>query len=100
MFTAVDYALQHGKRVLVIGQPYLEGSQLRARHIDQQTTLASGLARRYAGNPRVRYADVGDAVDISNPLVGYDHMHLTAPANAAVADALVAPVLALAKVTP
>lgn len=99
MFTAIDYALQTGKRVLVITQPYLAG-QLRERHIDQQTAMADVLARRYQGNPRVQYANVGDAVDISDPEVGYDRMHLTAPANAIVAERLVQPVLELARVRP
>lgn len=95
MFTAVDHALAMGKRVLVITQPYIGDS-----HVDQQSTMAAALARRYQGNPRVRYANAGDAVDMTDPLDGYDHMHLTAPANAAVAERLVEPVLALAQVGP
>ena len=56
------------------------------------------LMRRYQNNPRVQYTNVGDAVDITNPLVGYDSMHLTAPASAIVAEHLVGPVLALAQI--
>ena len=99
MFMAVDRALALDKRVLVIGQPYL-AAELRARHIDQQTTMATELMRRYQGNPRVQYVNAGDAVDINDPLIGYDRMHLTAPGNAAVAERLVEPVRALAQVKP
>lgn len=95
MFTAVDHALAMGKRVLVISQPYVSDG-----HRDQQQTMAAALALRYQGNPRVRYANVGTVVDTNDPLLAYDHMHLTAPGNAAIADALVEPVLALAQVTP
>jgi lysophospholipase L1-like esterase len=98
MFAAVDRALALGKRVLVITQPYLAGF-LRDRHIDQQTTLAAALARRYPGNPRVQYVNAGDAVDITDPSIGYDRMHLTAPGNAAVAERLVEPVRALIQST-
>ena len=97
MFTAVDRVLALEKRVLVISQPYLAG-YMRARHIDQQTTMVAELMRRYQNNPHVQYINVGDAVDITNPLVGYDSMHLTAAASAIVAEHLVGPVLALAQV--
>jgi hypothetical protein len=92
MFKAVDHAVAMGKRVLVITQPYLAGS-LRERHVDQQRTMSEALALRYAGNRSVRYANLGDAVDINDPLIGYDRMHLTVPGNAAVAERLVEPVL-------
>ena len=94
MFKAVDHALAMGKRVLVITQPNLGGS-LRERHIDQQKTMADALALRYRGNPRVGYANAGAVVDIEDPLVGYDHMHLTAPGSAVVAEFLVEPVRGL-----
>jgi len=99
MFTAVDHALAMRKRVLVITQPYAAGF-LRERHVDQQSTMSTTLLIRYQGNPRVQYANAGTAVDISDPVVGYDHMHLTAPANAVVAAHLVEPIRALAQVRP
>jgi hypothetical protein len=43
----------------------------------------------------VHYANAGDAVDINDPSIGYDRMHLTAPGNATVAEQLVEPVLQL-----
>jgi hypothetical protein len=99
MFTAVDHALAMKKRVLVITQPYAAGF-LRDRHVDQQSTMSTALVARYQGNPRVQYANAGNAVDIADPLVGYDHMHLTAPANAAVAAHLADPIRALAQIQP
>ena len=99
MFMAIDRALAMGKRVMVITQPYLAG-HLRERHVDQQLTLSTELARRYQGNPRVQYTNAGDSVDITDPLVGYDHMHLTVPANAAVAERLVEPLRLLSQVKP
>ena len=99
MFAAVDRALAMGKRVAVITQPYL-GGEFGERHMDQQRTMSEALARRYAGNPGVEYVNAGDAVDMTDPAYGYDHMHLTAPANGSVAAALIQPIRALAQVKP
>jgi hypothetical protein len=91
---AVDFALEHGKQVLVVAQPHpLEF--LRDRHIAQQTELAGMLRRRFADDPRVQYVDLGDTVDLSDPKHSFDRMHLTAPGNAIVAAALVDPVKAM-----
>jgi hypothetical protein len=99
IFDAVDYALAHGQRVVVIGQPYLlkEG---RARHEWQQTTMSAMLERRYRDTPNVRYVNAGPSVDIADPRYGYDGMHLTAAGNKIVASYLADPLLAVAASVP
>ena len=99
MLIAVEFALAHGKQVLVVGQPHPLGA-LRDRHLDQQTEMAAMLRRRFAGDRRVRYLDLGDLVDLSDPERSFDRMHLTAPGNAIVATALVEPVRAMAAGRP
>jgi hypothetical protein len=94
--TAVRYAVDQRKSVLVIGQPRLAYGQ-GERHASQQHALAEMLARDFTGNARVRYVDVGDAVDLSDQSVAFDGLHLSRDANAVVARRLVEPVKELIK---
>jgi hypothetical protein len=94
---AVEYALRSGKQVLVATQPYLGVTDhVRQRHIEQQSEMAAMLARRFGTNPRVAYVNLGTTVDLHDPSLSFDRMHLTVEGNRRVAQALVAPVLALA----
>ena len=81
--------------MLVVTQPYeLEG--VGERHREQQREMAAMLQRRFGGDRRIRYVNLGPSVDLRDPALSFDHMHLTAPGNARIADALVQPVLDLA----
>jgi hypothetical protein len=94
---AVDFALGRGAQVVVVTQPYAVLSpSIRQRHVEQQAEMAAMLARRFGGDPRVAYVNLGPLVDLSNPRLSFDQMHLTPAGNARVAEALVAPVLQLA----
>jgi hypothetical protein len=93
MLDAVDYAVGAGKLVLVVGQPYEPGPNRRPRHMDQQRELQDAVSRRFGGNTRVRYLNLGTAVELADPRLSFDQMHLTPEGNAQIADALVAPVL-------
>ncbi len=96
VFTAVEFALSHGKRALVVGQPHFPSGQARrARHMQQQEELAAMMQRKFSGNARVAYIDLGDTVDTADGSKSFDGMHLTAPGNAMVAEALVEPVTAM-----
>jgi hypothetical protein len=93
---AIDFALQHNAQVLVATQPWGVGVAYRARHQDQQGEMAAMIARRYGGNPRVLYANLGEAVNLGDPMMSYDSMHLTAAGNDRMAAAFVQPVLEMA----
>lgn len=93
---AVDFALEHGAQVLVGTQPYGVGPNYRKRHTEQQAEMAGMLQRRYGGNRRVRYVNLGDTIDLSDPHWSFDRMHLTAAGNARAAAAFVQPVLDMA----
>ncbi len=80
---AVQHALARGQRVVVITQPYV--SDL---HVDQQQALAAMIARKFGGDPRVRYADLGHVVDMNDHSINYDGLHLVAKGNERLADAL------------
>ena len=93
---AVDFALQHGAHVLVVTQPHGVGPYFRARHAEQQAEMAAMLDRRYPGDPRVRYVNLGDTLDLSDPTLSFDRMHLTAVGNERAAAGFVRPVLEMA----
>jgi lysophospholipase L1-like esterase len=86
----VRFAVERGTSVLVIGQPRLSYGQ-GERHASQQQALAEMIARDFADQPRVRYVDLADAVDLSNQSVAFDGLHLNREANAVVASRLVEP---------
>ena len=54
------------------------------------------LARRFGGDARVAYVNLGDVIEVSDPTLSFDRMHLTAAGNAKLASALVAPVMSMA----
>jgi hypothetical protein len=88
---AVRYALDRGKSVLVVGQPRMQYGE-KERHASQQEALAGMVARDFAGDDRVRYVDMGQAVDLSDNSIAFDGMHLNARGNGMVAAALAEPV--------
>jgi hypothetical protein len=96
LFDAIDYALAHGKRVLVVTEPYLPGAA-RSLHVYQQRVMAESLARIYGRNPRVRYVNTGASVDLTDRTLGYDTMHLTPAGAARVAAQLADPILELSR---
>lgn len=94
---AIEFVLDRGKKVLVVGQPQLPGANLRQRHAEQQQALANMLRRRYASNPRVAYFAVGARLDLSSTNLSFDQMHLNPDGNRIVADALAEPVFRLSR---
>src|SRR5262245_30050958 len=87
---AVDYLLSRRKCVVVVSEPYLGEIQ-----VDQQQTMVSMLRRRFGDHPNLWHVDVGRAVDIHDPAVAFDGMHLTPAGNAKIAEQLVDPMLAV-----
>jgi len=52
--------------------------------------------RRFGNDPRVLYLNLGETVEVSDPLLSFDRMHLTAAGNLKLAEALVTPVMTMA----
>ena len=86
--SATELALARGKRVMVVTEPYIA-----AAHIEQQSELARLLKSRFAAEPRVRYVNLGGAVDLRDPSLCWDGMHLTEEGNRRIAAALREPAL-------
>ena len=94
MLSAIRFALERGKRVLVVTQPWLVGVS-GLRHQEQQRAMTTAVRARYGGDRRVALFDAGSTVDVSEPSLSFDRMHLTAPGNRRVAAALAPAALAL-----
>jgi hypothetical protein len=94
---AVAYATDRGRLVAVVGQPLLR-NDVAERHRLQRRALGGLAARVIATNPRATYVDLADAVDLANPELSFDGMHLNPEGNRRVAQALVEPVQRLGRV--
>ena len=96
--SAIDFARSGSKQVMVGTQPYLNVSpRIRSVHRAQQAELRAMLARRFSGDASVRYVDLGDRLNLEDPAVSFDHMHLTVAGNEKIAAALVDPVIEMAE---
>ena len=84
---AADMALGKGKRVLIVGEPYITD-----QHVAQQHELQNLISRRFAGEPRLRYVSLGRTVDLNDHSLCWDGMHLTDEGNRRIAAALSQPV--------
>src|SRR5262249_49789745 len=93
---AVDLALRRNYQVLGATQPYGAGPYFRQRHSDQQSEMAAMLKRKFPAAPSVRYVNFGDVVDLMDPRLSFDRMHLSALGNRRIAAAFVQPVLDMA----
>lgn len=83
-----ELALAKGKRVLIVGEPYISDV-----HVEQQFDLERMLRSRFAAEPRLRYVNLGRVIDLTDPALCWDGMHLTEEGNRRIAAALTQPVL-------
>jgi hypothetical protein len=94
---AIESARRHRAQVMVATQPYLRAGEYTQRaHRDQQDALRSFLMRRFGTARDVKYIDLGDTVDLEDPHLSFDHMHLRAEGNARVASAFIPAVIEMA----
>ena len=89
-YDAIRAARDSNRAVLVVTQPYI--SDL---HVEQQRALIGMLAEHFGNDAAVAHANAGTAVNLRDVQFAFDGMHLTPEGNRRIADALVAPVLAL-----
>lgn len=82
MYVAMKFALDRGKRVLMVTQPWMN-----PRHREQQASLRAFLERRLGG-PQLHFASMGDVIDLKDRRLAYDGMHLTLDGNRRIVAAL------------
>jgi lysophospholipase L1-like esterase len=88
MVAVSEFALAKGKRVLIVTEPYISDD-----HVEQQFELERLLRSRFAAESRLGYVNLGDTVDLRDPSLCWDGMHLTAEGNRRIAAALMKPSL-------
>ena len=85
---AIRFSLSRGLGVVVGSQPRLPGRRSPEFHERQQKVLASMISRVFGGEKRVVFADLSRAIDLTDPNITFDGMHLNPPGNRIIADAL------------
>jgi lysophospholipase L1-like esterase len=90
MYRAVKIALDGQKKVMIVTQPKLLSDLVD--HLDQQKRLAAFLQQRFPGNRLLSFTNLSEAVNVGDPALSYDAMHLTAAGNRVIARELLVPV--------
>jgi len=80
----VAWVTAHGMNAAVVTPPYIS-----MRHQTQQASLAALIGERFGSNRRVHYINLGRNVDVHDPAMSWDGVHLTARGNQVLADNLV-----------
>ena len=81
MKKAIDFALEHKKKVIVITPPYINQN-----HIEEQNSLKNVLLEEYKGNKNFLYENLGESISLKNEKLAYDGMHLTSKGCQIMAD--------------
>ena len=97
MAAAVRFVREKGKPVVVVSQPRLPGPRSFEFHTSQHAMLGGLMSRVFGSDRGVVWADLSNLLDLTDPNVTFDAMHLNPQSNAVVAGALVEPVLTAAK---
>jgi lysophospholipase L1-like esterase len=90
VYEAAQMALQSGKRVLIVTEPYITD-----QHVVQQKALEAMIQMRFPNQTHLRYLNLGRTVDLRDKSLCWDGMHLTEEGNRRIADALRQPVFDL-----
>lgn len=90
VYLAIKLVLERGKRALVVTQPYISEA-----HREQQRLLVEYLRKRFAGTTAVGFVNLGASVDLRDPKLAPDGMHLSPEGHRLIADDLVNPVRAM-----
>jgi len=87
VYETVQMALQSGKRVLIVTEPYISD-----QHVAQQKALEAMIQMRFPNQTHLQYLNLGRTVDLRDKSLCWDGMHLTEEGNRRIAGALRQPV--------
>lgn len=96
IYRAVTHARARGLGVMVIAQPRGTGKNFAALD-GQRRQLAAMLSRQFGDDRGTLFVDLSGAIDPSTSPSSFDGLHLNVEGNAAIARALVDPVITLAR---
>jgi lysophospholipase L1-like esterase len=100
VYRAVRHVRDRGRQALVISEPHLHDAQITEGQVAQQEALRAMLRAHFGGDPRVHYLDFGRVVDLGDPAMAFDGLHLTAAGNQRVAEALAEPLARILQPEP
>jgi len=83
MAEAVKFVLDRDKLALVVTQPYRS-----ERHREQQTLLSAFLREQFKGAPNLHFANLGPTLNLLDPELAGDSLHLTPLGNRQLAQHL------------
>jgi len=95
MVQATRYARSVGARVLIVTQPIYPNEKNIREEGDQQAKLAAAIQAAFPGDRDVRFLDLSKGIDLSDPQVSFDTMHLTPQGNGRLAQLMLPAVEAL-----
>ena len=87
LYVAVKSVLDRGKHAVVVTEPIVSAGQR-----EQQLVMREYLPKRFPASARLTFIDAGTAVDVTNPAVAPDGVHLTPDGNRRIAQLLAGPV--------
>jgi formylglycine-generating enzyme required for sulfatase activity len=90
VYLAIKLVLERGRRALVATQPYISEA-----HREQQRLLVEYLRKRFARTTEVAFVNLGASVDLRDPKLAPDGMHLSPDGHNLIARDLVNPVKAI-----
>lgn len=93
---AIRFGVERGHKVVVATQPLMPDGRARELHGLQHQMLTAMMARWFAHDSRIVYADLSALIDLRQAEFTFDAMHLTPQGNDRIAAALVEPVAAAA----
>lgn len=95
MAAAIRWGVERGKTVVVATQPLMPEGRGRELHELQNKMLAGMMANWFGRDPRIVFTDLSSLIDLRQPALTFDAMHLNPEGNDRVAAALVEPIAAV-----
>jgi hypothetical protein len=81
MVQATRYARSIGAKVLIVTQPIYPNEKNIREEGDQQAKLAAAIQQAFPGDRDVRFLDLSKGIDLTDPQMSFDSMHLGPPGN-------------------
>lgn len=89
MVRATRYARSIGAKVLIVTQPIYPNEKNIREEGDQQAKLAAAIAQAFPSDGDVKFLDLSKGIDLTDPQMSFDSMHLGPPGNQRLAQLLV-----------
>lgn len=96
MLRATTFARGQNAKVLIVGQPVLAHPTIAKIELEQQASLAAAVQAKFGADSGVRFLDLSRAIDLTDPQMSFDRMHLGPHGNLRLAQLMAPAVTELA----